>query len=110
MTTRKYIARVNELNGYLDLFPPYNPDQKLPNDKLLDLLEFAVPNSWQKQFWLQGFDPIQHSITEFTQFCKCFKFMETLYAETHSTKKRPRANVNQKGGNGNSKQRTTNKK
>ena len=105
MTTREYIARVNEINGYLNYFPPYNEDQGLATDELLDLLEFAVPNTWQKQFWLQGFDPIEHSVTEFTQFCERLEFTETLHAETHAVKKRPRANQDLKGRNSNSKQR-----
>ena len=102
MTTREYIARVNEINGYLALFPPFGLNQTLPNDELLDLLEFGVPSVWQREFWRQGWDPIEHSVTEFTEFCERLEFTETMYNETHA-KKRPRANTDLNGNNGNSK-------
>ncbi len=55
MTIRAYVSQVNKLNLYLSLFPPFANGQGMANDELLELLEFAVPNKWQKQFTLQGF-------------------------------------------------------
>jgi hypothetical protein len=45
MTTREFSARVNELNGYLKQFLPFDKDQELTDVELMDLLEFAVPNA-----------------------------------------------------------------
>lgn len=93
-TTREYIARVNEINEYLSLFPPFEADQKLPTDEILDILEFGMPATWQREFWRQGFDPIAHSIEDFTEFCERLEFTEEMYDETHASKKRPRVDRN----------------
>ena len=108
LTTREYIARVNEINGYFALFPPYEEGQQLANDELLDLLEFGVPHLWQREFWRQGWDPIEHSVAEFTEFCERLEFSENIQDETFSnSKKRPRANSDRKGDNGNSQLKIT---
>ena len=46
MATKDYVAQVVELNNLLTRFPATNPNlpaTKLPDDKLLNLLEFGVP-------------------------------------------------------------------
>jgi len=91
-STREYVARVNEINEYLGHFPPHGNDQKLPTDEILDILEFGMPATWQREFWRQGFDPLGHSIEDFTEFCERLEFTEEMYDETHqASKKRPRA-------------------
>ena len=72
MTTRQWISRVTELNNYLESFPPLRAGTaatKLPDDEILEILEFGIPFSWQKQMLLQNFDPIDKSMQEFTNFC-----------------------------------------
>ena len=52
MQVREYIARVIEINDYLKEFTPTTvggDSTKLPEDKLLDLLEFGIPIKWQQQ-------------------------------------------------------------
>ena len=62
MNTHEYIARLIEMNNYIPQFPPTtangNAPEKLPAEELVDLLEFGVPNSWQKAMILQDFDPL----------------------------------------------------
>ena len=41
-----------------------------PEDEILKVLEFGVPNSWQKRFVMHQFDPQAHSVMEFIEFCK----------------------------------------
>ena len=62
MTIRSYVARVQELNSYLKSFPPFGDNQELPEDKILDILEFSVPHSWSNEFICTGFDPIQNTV------------------------------------------------
>ena len=44
--------------------------EKIGEDELKDILDFGNPRSWQKQMILQGFDPIEKSMKEFTDFCE----------------------------------------
>jgi hypothetical protein len=76
MTTREFSAHVNELNGYLKQFPPFNQDQELTEEELFDLLELAVPTAWQKNMVLQGFDPVIHAPSEFVAFFERHEFTE----------------------------------
>ena len=80
MTTREYVDRVTEINSYLVEFPPITEDgtnpEVLPNDEIMDILEFGVPNSWQKTMVLQDFDPVQKSVPEFTAFCERIEQLE----------------------------------
>ena len=70
--TREFVARVNEMNNFLREFPSPNGEAAtaLPEDEILDLLEFGVPNSWQKQFLMHQFDPQAHTVMEFVEFCE----------------------------------------
>ena len=90
MTTREYIACMNEINRYLTLFPPFNCNQQLAKNKVLDLLEFGIPSIWQQEFWHQGWDPIKHSVIKFTEFCEHLEFTESMYKETHLKKGKTR--------------------
>ena len=68
MSIRIYVNRVLELNDQLENFPGTGNDvneTKLPEDEVLDLLEFGIPNSWQKAMVLQDFDPQVHTVNDF---------------------------------------------
>ena len=70
LKTRLYVARVTELNNYLKQFPPFADDQSIPQDELMDIFEFSMPATWQKQAIIQGFDIMQHTPNEFVEFCE----------------------------------------
>ena len=95
MTTQDYVARISEMNSYLPLFPPVatrTAPEKLPDDEIVNLLEFEVPNSWQKAMILQDFDPLQKTVREFIQFCKKLEQVE------HTDGSVPMKNPAKKGG------------
>jgi hypothetical protein len=71
MSIQDYVARIVEMNEYLPLMPEIggNPPDKLPEDELLELLEFSLPEKWQVAMLLQDFDPADHSLDKFVAFC-----------------------------------------
>ena len=75
-TTREFAARLAELNAYLAEFPPFEDDQGLAQDEIVDILNFGVPNTWQKNMVIQGFDPTLHTPSEFVEFCERHEFTE----------------------------------
>ena len=85
---REFMARVEELNHDLRYFPVFVPGSRLLEDELLDIYENGVPNSWQKQFLLQGFDPIEHSKQEFLEFCERLEATEDIFVENPSAKRK----------------------
>ena len=54
--TCDFICRVNEIVKYIDHFPPFGDYQGLPEDEILNLMEFALPQECQKEILVQGFD------------------------------------------------------
>ena len=87
MTIRMYCARFSELNKYLESFPPYNENQKLPDDELLEHFEFAIPNAWQKQMVLQGFNTLEHTTEEFVEFCEQLEFSKDFIVQPNNGQK-----------------------
>jgi hypothetical protein len=77
VTTREFVARVVEINGMLADFPPFNTNQSLPDEELLDIFEFGIPANWQKHMIKLGFDPLQHTTSEFIDFCQRMEWTET---------------------------------
>ena len=73
MLVQDYITRVIKINDYLAEFPPTivgGDAVKLPDNKLLDLLEFGIPINWQRQMQVQNFEPMAGTLRDFQYFCK----------------------------------------
>ena len=100
VNAREYVARVTELNNMLAEFPHRHDDdalageeQCLPEDEILDILEYGVPNTWQKGFVHQGFNPLEHTLNEFVEMCERFE-----YTEAHETSPGTKSNTESKTG------------
>ena len=76
MTTREFAARISEMNQYLKQFPPFEDNQELDEDEIIDILEFGIPHSWQNNMVLQGFDPMESTLAELVDFCERHEFTE----------------------------------
>ena len=116
MTTREYVARLTEINGYLPLFPPVKEGEAhptaLPQDEIVDLLEYGVPNSWQRSMILQDFNPLQHTVTEFVQFCERLEQVEANEGrgQANSTDQKPKASKAVKGNKHNNENKLNKKR
>ena len=83
MTFRVYMARLVEINNKLSLFPPFAGDaQKMDDSELLDIGEFAIPSSWQRQMILQDVDPLQGTIQNLVDFCERMERTELMDSES----------------------------
>ena len=100
MTVREFAAQLNEINEYLSDFPPSNKNNKLLMDKLMDIAEFSVPATWQKTMIMHGFDPANHTIQEFIEFCERIEFSEgnERQAQLKETKSQTDQNGSTTGG------------
>ena len=76
MKARDFVSRVCEINEMLNQFPGANGDGSLPQDELLDLMEFGMPSSWQRQMIMHDFDPMDKSIPEFINMCERIEMTE----------------------------------
>ena len=68
------------MNNFIPQFPSATTGRptptQLPDDKIIDRLEFGVPNSWQKAMVLQDFNPMTHTVQEFVAFCEGMEQVE----------------------------------
>ena len=79
MKIRDYAARLSEINNYLPSFPENANGEKpevLPEDEMVDLMEFGVPNSWQRYMALQDFEPLDGTVDTFVKFCERIEHVE----------------------------------
>ena len=97
---REFNARVQEINAYLTDFPPFEENQQLSSDDLLEILEFAIPNTWQKHMVLYNFTPSEHTASEFVEFCERIEFIEQLSPNgSQNGKKGASSQADPKGSN-----------
>ena len=76
MKARDFVSRVCEINEMLNQFPGADGAGSLPQDELLDLMEFGMPSSWQRQMIMHDFDPMDKSIPEFINMCERIEMTE----------------------------------
>ena len=60
MSVRQFVASVTQMNGKLLRFPGATDSDLFEPPALLELLEFALPDSWRAKFDLAGYIPTNH--------------------------------------------------
>eukprot|EP00957_Ditylum_brightwellii_P199006 15169745-Ditylum_brightwellii.AAC.1 len=73
MSLCAFVACINEMNDWLEQFLPRDngtPQVKLAEDESMDILENAVPQSWQGEIRRQQFDCAAKGQAKFIRFCK----------------------------------------
>ena len=75
--TAEFVICLHEINAYLPKFPTIGTMEPvaLPDDELLHILEYGIPNTWQRTMILHNFDPLEHSVAEFVSF---YEWMEQV--------------------------------
>jgi hypothetical protein len=63
MSIRQFVASVTQMNGHLVHFPGATNEELFSPPKLLELLEFSLPDSWRAKFDLAGYIPTNHDKT-----------------------------------------------
>jgi hypothetical protein len=58
MKIRDYVDCLLEINRYLKYFPTNTVERTtvLPNDEIMDILTYGIPNTWQKKIFELSFD------------------------------------------------------
>jgi len=79
MRMKEYIARYQEMNEYLAMFTPDGAANKLPEDEIIENLEFAIPTKWRKAMIMHGFDPVEHDIGDMVEFCERLETTEDIH-------------------------------
>ena len=83
-TVRQYMTAIQEMNQDFKYFPDAGDNPFLPEDELADIVEAGCPNTWQHQELIQGFDAMEHSLTELMEFFECLETAEKIYGNQNS--------------------------
>ena len=76
---RYFIYRINKMIKYLKTFPPFEEGQRLPEDDILELVEFSLLNEWQKELIIQVFDYETQGLTDLVKFCERLETTEEIF-------------------------------
>ena len=91
----QHLLRIN--NGELNNLPPFIPDQQLAMDELLDILLFGTPKSWQREMDRQGFDPMEHTLSEVVDFMEQIEAAEDFDNKPNNDKSKGKSKDKGKG-------------
>ena len=97
MKIQEYVDRLQEINDYLVYFPTKDGEAeatKLPEEEIMDILLFGIPNSWSKKMVELGFDTLAHTPNEFIEVCERISFGET---DNEGQKAKTKQDAGQKG-------------
>jgi hypothetical protein len=80
MKIRDYVDRLLEINGYLKYFPSKEGEAtttSLPEDEIMDILTYGIPNTWYKKIIELNFDTQASTPNEFIELCERISFGES---------------------------------
>ena len=79
MPIREFYTHLTRVNSdELPHLPPgFSADQSLGTDEIIDIVLFAIPNSWKKELDRQGKDPDELGETELIRLLEQFEAAET---------------------------------
>lgn len=90
MKIRFYVERMLELNKYLVYFPVKVGEAAatpMPDDDIMDILKFGIPNTWQHRMIELGFDAQASTPSEFIELCQRISYGETSQEDSGSMTK-----------------------
>jgi hypothetical protein len=110
MKIREYVDRLLEINRYLAFFPTNTGERAtvLPDDEIMDILMYGIPNTWQKRIVELNFDAQAHTPNEFIEMCERISYGESFNEGTTSKPKVAFQEQNNKGKNNKKKPPTAN--
>ena len=88
-TTKDFVARIQEMNEYLVLFPVINGviPTPLTHRDLMDVLDYFLPERWRQEMTCQNFQPTEETLKLFVEYCTRLELYEKFNKpNTKSTK------------------------
>jgi hypothetical protein len=87
MKTRAYVNHLVRINmDELPMLPPFDNNQSLSSDEIMDIVLFGIPKSWQSEMTRQGFDPFRKTLNALVDFCERMESAENFTPNNPSKK------------------------
>ena len=65
--------------NYLKKLPPFGVGQRLPEDKILELVEFSLLKEWYRELTIQKFDSATQGLTYLVELCERLNTSEEIF-------------------------------
>jgi len=88
MNIKSYYMNITRINSeeIPKLPPKFDETQSLAEDKIVDILLYGTPKSWQKEMDRQGFAPLGHTPMEVVAFMERIEASEEFDSDNKTTK------------------------
>ena len=96
---RDFIYCIDEMVECLKKFPPFREVKRLPDDEILELVEFSLPEEWQKELIIQGFDSTNQGLTKLIDFLERIVTKKEQSGERHQSAKSDHSKGSNQAGN-----------
>ena len=84
MKVRELAASLNEMVKDLSYFPPFEENQTLLMDEIIDIFKVMIPKEWRNQMILQEIEVTKlKSLNKLMKFCKHLEVTEDLFTAQH---------------------------
>jgi len=80
--------------------PAFDRNQCLTDDKIINILLWGTPKSWQREMDCQGFDLLAKTLTEVVEFMECIKMSEDFDGDRKVAAVTKKGNNKKKASNG----------
>ena len=89
MTIREFYTHLMRINSdeLPNLPPGFNANQSLASDEIVDIVLYAIPNSWKKELDRQGKDPDELGETDLVRLLEQYEAAEQYDTKKSETKK-----------------------
>ena len=64
---------------YLKKFPHFGIVQGLPDKDILELVKLLMPQEWQKELIIEGFDSATQGLAELVEFYECLETAKKIF-------------------------------
>ena len=64
---------------YLKKFPPFGAVKCVPEDKILEQIEFSLKKEREMEFIIQGFEYTNRGLLKLVKFCDCLETAEEIF-------------------------------
>ena len=86
----KFISCIENIYKYLGHFPPFRTSQLIPDNEIIDLVEFFISRNCHKNIFVKVFDSDSKSLNKLVEFWEILKTVDGAFQDkgdgTHQNK------------------------
>ena len=95
MKIRTYVSHLNRINTQdLPMFPPFDTANSMSEEEIREIIQYAIPNSWNRKLREQSKDPLTMTLANLITTLENYESAESDFDPASKTKKPTTKNKN----------------